>query len=170
MPRPPSAGILLFRRTSGEIEVLLVKPGGPFWHKKDVGAWMIPKGMVEPGETPVQAALREFQEEVGVRLDVEPVPLCRVRQAGGKIVEAFVAEGDLDVSTIKSTHFEMEWPLRSGSLQSYPEVAQGRWMRMDEARRLILPSQEPVLDALAGKLAARAGKCPRSPCGNDLRE
>jgi predicted NUDIX family NTP pyrophosphohydrolase len=115
---------------------------------------MIPKGMVELGETPVQAALREFEEEVGVRLEMEPVPLCRVRQAGGKIVETFAAEGDLDVSTIKSTHFGLEWPPRSGSLQSYPEVAQGRWMRMDEARRLILPSQKPVLDALAGKLAA----------------
>lgn len=134
--------------------MLLVKPGGPFWDKKDVGAWMIPKGMVEEGETTAEAALREFEEEVGVRPDVELFPLCRVRQAGGKIVEAFAAEGDVDVSAIKSTHFEMEWPPRSGSLQSYPEVSEGRWMRLDEARRLILPSQQPMLEALAGKLAA----------------
>ena len=93
---PPSAGILLYRRRSDELEVLLVKPGGPFWRNKDVGAWMIPKGMVEPGETPVEAALREFEEEVGMRLTDAPLPLCRVRQAGGKPVEAFAAEGDLD--------------------------------------------------------------------------
>ena len=129
-----------------------MKPGGPFWEKKNVGAWMIPKGMVEAGETPVQAALREFEEEVGMRLNLEPIPLCRVRQAGGKVVEAFAAEGDLDVSAIRSTDFEMEWPPRSGSLHRYPEVSQGRWMRLDEAKRVILPSQLPVLDALTEKL------------------
>ena len=132
--------------------MLLVKPGGPFWEKKHVGAWMIPKGMVEPGETPVQAALREFEEEVGVPLDVEPAPLCRIRQAGGKIVEAFAAEGDLDVSAIKSMHFELEWPPKSSSMQSFPEASQGRWMRLGEAKRLILPSQQPLLDALTEKL------------------
>ena len=156
MPRPPlSAGILLFRRTSGETEVLLVKPGGPFWRKKDVGAWMIPKGMIEPGETPVQAALREFEEEVGIKLELDPFPLCQVRQAAGKIVEAFGAEGDLDASKIRSIYFKIEWPPRSGSLQSYPEVSQGRWMNMNEARRLMLPSQRPILDALEEKLSAR---------------
>jgi predicted NUDIX family NTP pyrophosphohydrolase len=113
---------------------------------------MIPKGMVEPGETPVEAALREFEEEVGVRLNVRPDPLCRVRQAGGKLVEAFAAEGDLDVSMIKSVQFEVEWPPRSGLLQTYPEVSQGRWMRLDEAKRLILPSQLPMLDALLESL------------------
>lgn len=156
VPRPPlSAGILLFRRTSGETEVLLVKPGGPFWRKKDVGAWMIPKGMIEEGETPVEAALREFEEEVGIQLDLDPFPLCRVRQAAGKIVEAFGAEGDLDASKIRSIYFKVEWPPRSGSLQSYPEVSQGRWMGMDEARRLMLPSQRPMLAALEEKLAER---------------
>jgi len=125
-----------------------VKPGGPFWERKHIGAWMIPKGVVEAGETLVEAALREFEEEVGMRLEQEPVPLCRVRQAGGKLVEAFAAEGDLDVSAIKSTYFEMEWPPGSGSLQSYPEVLEGRWMRLEEARRLILQSQLPMLDAL----------------------
>jgi len=152
VPPPLSAGILLFRLGSGEPEVLLVKPGGPFWRKKDVGAWMIPKGMIEPGETPIEAALREFEEEVGIHLDLDPFPLCRVRQAAGKIVEAFGAEGDLDASKIRSIYFKIEWPPRSGSLQSYPEVSQGRWMGMQEARRLMLPSQRPILDALEEKL------------------
>jgi len=152
VPPPLSAGILLFRLRSGEPEVLLVKPGGPFWRKKDVGAWMIPKGMIEPGETPIEAALREFEEEVGIHLDLDPFPLCRVRQAAGKIVEAFGAEGDLDASKIRSIYFKIEWPPRSGSLQSYPEVSQGRWMGMQEARRLMLPSQRPILDALEEKL------------------
>lgn len=154
MPRLLSAGILLFRKRSVETEVLLVKPGGPFWKKKDVGAWMIPKGMIEPGESPLEAALREFEEEVGIHLDLEPFPLCRVRQAAGKIVEAFGAEGDLDASKIRSIYFKVEWPPRSGSLQSYPEVSQGRWMRLDEARRLMLPSQRPILDALEAKLGS----------------
>lgn len=129
-----------------------MKPGGPFWKKKDIGAWMIPKGMIEPGETPVEAALREFEEEVGIQLDLEPFPLCRVRQAAGKIVEAFGAEGDLDASRIRSIYFKVEWPPRSGSLKSYPEVSQGRWMGIAEARRLMLPSQQPMLDALELKL------------------
>ena len=96
MPAPRSAGILLFRRGSRGLEVLLIKPGGPFWRNKDAGAWMIPKGAFEPGEVPLDAALREFEEETGTRLDAAPFPLATIRQAGGKIVEAFAAEGDLD--------------------------------------------------------------------------
>lgn len=152
MPRPHSAGVLLFRRRDGEIQVLLIKPGGPFWRKKDIGAWMIPKGMVEPGETAVEAAVREFEEEVGVRLARMPLPLCEVRQSGGKIVEAFAQEGDLDASKIRSVYFKIEWPPRSGGLQSFPEVSEGRWMGLEEARRLMLPSQLPMLDSLEEKL------------------
>ena len=152
MPPPPSAGILLFRRRSGKTEVLLVKPGGPFWRNKDAGAWMIPKGMVEPGEAPAEAALREFEEEVGVKLTTVPFPLATVRQAGGKIVEAFAVEGDFDCSTINSIEFEMEWPPRSGERQSFPEVEEARWMALQEARELMLPSQLPLLDALDEKL------------------
>ena len=96
MPPPHSAGVLLFRHRDGEVEVLLIKPGGPFWRHKDAGAWMIPKGNVESGEAPAEAALREFEEETGTKLSAVPFPLASVRQAGGKIVEAFALEGDLD--------------------------------------------------------------------------
>src|SRR5690242_5655375 len=106
MPRPHSAGVLLFRKQGSEVQVLLIKPGGPFWKRKDVGAWMIPKGMVETGETALEAAVREFREEVGIELSEMPVPLCEVRQAGGKIVEAFALEGDLDASKIRSVYFK----------------------------------------------------------------
>ena len=154
MPRSPgrSAGILLFRRRGGETEVLLIRPGGPYWRNKDAGAWMIPKGLVEHGETPVEAALREFEEETGTRLTTVPFPLATVRQAGGKLVEAFALEGDLDPAAIRSNEFELEWPPRSGRLQPFPEVAEARWMTLDEARQLMLPSQLPLLDALAAKL------------------
>jgi len=152
MPRPHSAGVLLYRRQQGELQVLLIKPGGPFWRKRDVGAWIIPKGMVEQGETALEAAVREFKEEVGVDLTETPVPLCEVRQAGGKIVDAFALQGDLDASKIRSVYFKIEWPPRSGGLQSFPEVSEGRWMNLGEARRLMLPSQLPMLDALEEKL------------------
>ncbi|HEY6662706.1 MAG TPA: NUDIX domain-containing protein [Sphingomicrobium sp.] len=149
---PPSAGILLFRQGAHGVEVLLIKPGGPFWRNKDAGAWMIPKGMVEPGEAVAEAALREFEEETGTRLTSVPFPLATVRQAGGKLVEAFAVEGELDPATIRSNEFELEWPPRSGRSQSFPEVEEARWMALDEARQLMLPSQLPLLDALEAKL------------------
>jgi predicted NUDIX family NTP pyrophosphohydrolase len=152
VPAPHSAGILLYRRVRDAIEVLLIKPGGPFWHGKDAGAWMIPKGMVEPGETADAAALREFEEETGTKLTDVPVPLATVRQSGGKLVEAFAVEGDLDPATISSIAFEMEWPPRSGRRQSFPEAAEARWMSLAEARAYMLPSQLPLLDALEAKV------------------
>jgi predicted NUDIX family NTP pyrophosphohydrolase len=152
MPPPRSAGILLFRQSEGRPEVLLIKPGGPFWRNKDAGAWMIPKGMVEPGETPAEAALREFEEETGTRLSAVPFPLARVRQSGGKLVEAFAVEGDLDPASITSNEFEVEWPPRSGRLERFPEVAEARWMSLAEASEKMLPSQLPLLDALETKL------------------
>jgi len=148
-----SAGILLFRRRAGATLVLLVKPGGPYWRGKDAGAWMIPKGLVEAGETAAEAALREFHEECGFRLTEQPVPLCTVRQSGGKLVEAFAVEGELDAESITSNHFEIEWPPRSGERQRFPEVEEARWMTMDEARGRMLPSQLPILDALEAKLS-----------------
>jgi len=152
VPPPLSAGVLLFRNRGGETEVLLIKPGGPFWRNKDAGAWMIPKGAVEPGEMPAEAALREFEEETGTRLSSVPFPLAKIRQAGGKYVEAFAVEGDLDASSVASNEFEIEWPPRSGQLQRFPEVAEARWMTLAEARAMMLPSQLPLLDALEEKL------------------
>ena len=152
MPPPRSAGVLLFRQREGRTEVLLIRPGGPFWRNKHSGAWMIPKGMVEPGEAPAEAALREFEEETGTRLTTVPVPLATVRQAGGKMVEAFAIEGDLDPAAIRSIEFEVEWPPRSGRRQSFPEVAEARWMTLPEARAMMLPSQLPLLEALETKL------------------
>lgn len=152
MPPPLSAGILLFRQGRGEAEVLLIKPGGPFWRNKDAGAWMIPKGMVEPGEAPAEAALREFAEETGTVLDTVPFPLATVRQAGGKRVQAFAVEGEFDCDALRSNEFEVEWPPRSRRYERFPEVAEARWMSLAEARALMLPSQLPLLDALEAKL------------------
>jgi len=152
MPPPRSAGILLFRQSEGRPEVLLIKPGGPFWKNKDVGAWMIPKGMIERGEASAEAALREFEEETGTRLTTVPFPLATVRQAAGKLVDAFAVEGDLDPTAMESNQFEVEWPPKSGRIKRYPEVAEARWMTLDEARALMLPSQLPLLDALEKKL------------------
>jgi predicted NUDIX family NTP pyrophosphohydrolase len=152
MSPPLSAGVLLFRERDGEIEVLLIKPGGPFWRNKHAGAWMIPKGRVEAGEQPVEAALREFEEETGTRLSSVPFELAKVRQAGGKMVEAFAVEGDLDAGAITSNEFELEWPPRSGRMERFPECEQARWMSLAQARDLMLPSQLPLLDALEAKL------------------
>jgi predicted NUDIX family NTP pyrophosphohydrolase len=152
MPPPLSAGVLLYRERDGETQVLLIKPGGPFWRNRDVGAWMIPKGGVEPGEQPAEAALREFEEETGTRLTSVPFPLARIRQAGGKWVEAYAVEGDLDCDAVVSNEFEVEWPPRSGRREMFPEVDQARWMSLAQARHYMLPSQLPLLDALEAKL------------------
>jgi predicted NUDIX family NTP pyrophosphohydrolase len=157
MPSPLSAGILLFRQRRGDTEVLLIKPGGPFWRNKDVGAWMIPKGAVEEGEVPAEAALREFEEETGTCLDAVPFPLAKIRQTGGKWVEAFAAEGDLDPDQIRSIEFEIEWPPRSGHFERFPEAEEARWMSLEEARSMMLPSQLPLLEALEEKLAGPTG-------------
>jgi predicted NUDIX family NTP pyrophosphohydrolase len=152
MSPPLSAGVLLFRQRDGGTEVLLIKPGGPFWRNKDVGAWMIPKGRIEPGEATAEAALREFEEETGTRLTSVPFPLAKVRQAGGKWVEAFALEGDLDADAVVSNEFEVEWPPRSGRFELFPEVELARWMPVALAREMMLPSQLPLLDALEEKL------------------
>ena len=132
--------------------MLLIRPGGPYWRNRDKGAWMIPKGMIEPGEAPADAALREFEEETGARVTTRPFALATVRQAGGKMVEAFAAEGDLDPDGITSIEFELEWPPRSGRTQRFPEAEAARWMSLAEAREFMLPSQLPLLDALEAKL------------------
>lgn len=142
-----SAGILLWRHgADGAPEVLLGHFGGPLWAKKDEGAWAIPKGVVEAGETPDQAARREFREELGFPADGNLVPLGRIRQTGGKTVEAFALEGDLDADAIRSNAFTLEWPPRSGRMQSYPEIDRAAWFCLAEARGKILPSQARLLD------------------------
>jgi predicted NUDIX family NTP pyrophosphohydrolase len=148
-----SAGILLYRFRGDAIEVLLAHPGGPFWRNRDAGAWMIPKGGVEEGEAPLACALREFEEELGVRPAGDPRPLCRIRQAGGKTVEAFALEGDLDAAAIVSNSFTIEYPPKSGQLRSFPEIDAAGWFTLPEARARILPSQCPLLDALEADLA-----------------
>lgn len=157
--RALSAGILLHHQREGRIEVLLVHPGGPWWKNKDEGAWQLPKGAVDPGEEPADAALREFEEEVGTRPEGPLVPLCRVRQSGGKSVEVFAVEGDLDADAITSNLFDLEWPPRSGRLMSFPEVDRARWFTLPEARIKMLPSQLPILDSLE-QLATAAGDKP----------
>ena len=148
--RPPafSAGILVYRLRDERLEVLLVHPGGPFWRNKDAGAWQIPKGLVGPDEEPAVAALREFAEETGVTLPNIPEPLGRIRQAGGKWVEAFALKADIDADTIVSNSFDIEWPPRSGKIRTFPEVDRADWFSMDEAREKMLASQLPILDSL----------------------
>ena len=141
-----SAGILMWRRRGGDREVLLAHFGGPMWAKKDAGAWAIPKGLVEEGEDLEACARREFAEELGVEPKGELVPLARIRQKGGKWVEAFALEGDLDAGAIVSNHYRLEWPPRSGRFGSWPEVDRAAWFTLPEARTRILPSQLPILD------------------------
>jgi predicted NUDIX family NTP pyrophosphohydrolase len=149
-----SAGILLHRRgADGEREVLLVHPGGPFWAKKDAGAWSIPKGEYEAGEDPFEVAQREFLEELGSPVPAsEFVPLGEVRQSGGKVLTVWAAAGDLDVTTAVSNTFTVEWPPRSGRLQEFPEIDRAAWVPVDRARELLVKGQVPLLDRLAAAL------------------
>lgn len=151
-----SAGVLLHRRRSREIEVLLIHPGGPYWKRRHDGAWQIPKGGVERGEAPLQAALREFAEELGSAIEGPALPLGQIRQAGGKWVEAYAVAGDIDPAAIVSIEFDLEWPPRSGRIQRFPEVDAARWFTLAEARGgVMLPSQLPLLDRLEDLLAGR---------------
>jgi predicted NUDIX family NTP pyrophosphohydrolase len=147
-----SAGILLFRRPPGSIEVLLVHPGGPFWARRDEGSWSIPKGEHAAGETAVDAARREFEEETGSPPPEALVELGEVRQKSGKRVQAWAGEGDLDADAVRSTTFELEWPPRSGRMQTFPEVDRAAWFELDEARRRLLPAQVPFVDRLRDHL------------------
>lgn len=147
-----SAGILLYRRGPKGPEVLLVHPGGPFWAKRDAGAWQIPKGKIDDGEELLAAALREFEEELGVRLQGEARAMTRIRQAAGKWVDTFLIEGDLDENAIVSNTFEMEWPPRSGRIQTFPEVDKACWFAIYEARDKMLASQIRLLDELEAML------------------
>jgi predicted NUDIX family NTP pyrophosphohydrolase len=146
---------LLYRGDADTLEVLLVHPGGPYWAKKDDGAWSVPKGEYDDGEDPWTVACREFEEEIGQpRPSGEPLDLGEVRQAGGKVVRGFALAGDIDVTTITSNEFEMEWPPRSGRMQSFPEVDRAAWMDVTTARAKLLKSQLPLLDALVYALTS----------------
>ncbi|WP_442755662.1 NUDIX domain-containing protein [Methylocystis sp. JAN1] len=148
-----SAGILLYRRGASGIEALLVHPGGPFWAKKDQGAWSIPKGEIDPQEEPQAAARREFLEETGVAIEGELFPLGAFRQPSGKVVLAFALEGDLDPSHVKSNLCRIEWPPRSGRQIDIPEIDRAGWFPLAEAEAKIVAGQRPILAALAARLA-----------------
>ena len=143
-----SAGILVYRGMGNSLQVLLVHPGGPFWRNKDDGAWSIPKGEINSGENPEDVARREFFEELGSAAPGPLRTLGEIRQRGGKRVYAFAAEGDLDIGTVKSNTFEMEWPPNSGRLQRFPEVDRAGWFALPVARAKILQSQSALLDRL----------------------
>ncbi len=144
-----SAGILMYKRTAGDIVVLLAHPGGPFWSKRDAGAWSIPKGEYSPDEAPEAAAWREFTEEMGHAPVGELQPLGELRQKSGKLVTAFALEGTFDVSALSSNMFEMEWPPQSGSMQSFPEIDRAEWFSLADANEKIVAGQRGFLERLA---------------------
>ena len=150
-----SAGILLFRRRRGEVEFLLVHPGGPFWAKKDAGAWSIPKGQIEDDEEPRACAIRELEEELGAAPHLDPeelIELGSIKQRAGKVVEAWAAEAEFDPAAVASNTFSMEWPPRSGAQQDFPEVDRAEWFEPAMAREKILPAQGELLERLLERL------------------
>jgi len=152
-----SAGLLLFRQRDKAVEVLLGHPGGPFWSRKDQGAWTIPKGLIGPGESPPSAAQREFAEETGYRPGGEAIPLGSAKQPGGKVVHVWAIEEDWDPADLQSNTFEMEWPPRSGQRQSFPEIDRASWFAIAEARLKILKGQAVFLDYLLETLGWAEG-------------
>src|SRR5512135_1267787 len=148
MPKT-SAGILLYKRKDGDLRVFLVHPGGPFFAKKDAGAWSVPKGEIDEGEDPLAAAKREFEEETGCRPEGEFISLSEVMQKSGKIVRAWAVEGDCDAQTIRSNTFTLEWPPRSGRRQEFPEVDRAGWFAIPVALEKILSGQRELVVELA---------------------
>ena len=136
-----SAGLLLYRTVGGDRQLLLVHPGGPFWRNKDMGAWQIPKGLIEPGEDAEVTARREVAEELGISIDGPVVPLGEIRQAGGKIVVAFAAARDMDPASVVSNRIEVEWPPRSGRMLMVPEIDEARWFGFDAAESICWPAR-----------------------------
>jgi predicted NUDIX family NTP pyrophosphohydrolase len=140
----------MYRRAGQKLQVLLVHPGGPYWRRKDLGSWSIPKGELNADEDAAVAAIREFTEETGVALLGSLEPLGEIRQRGGKRVIAFAVEGDLDIQAIRSNIFEIEWPPKSGKMQNFPEIDRAEWFELPDAHARILEGQRPLLDRLAG--------------------
>lgn len=151
-----SGGIVMYRRSGGQLRVLLVHPGGPYWRAKDEGSWSIPKGEPAESETMEQTARREFEEELGMAPVGRLSPLGSIRQIGGKVVTAFALEGDFAVETLRSNRTEIEWPPRSGKTESFPEVDRAAWFTLAEAQEKILASQRPLLDALEAFASANS--------------
>lgn len=151
-----SAGVLVYRRTGPRPEFLLGHPGGPLWARKDEGAWMIPKGLIEAGEDPAAAAVREFQEETGLMCPPLGQPLAPLRQAGGKTVLCWAAEADLDLAAFRPGQFEMEWPPRSGKRAAYPEIDRLAYFDDAEAATRILPSQAPLIAEVMASFSSAA--------------
>ena len=149
-----TAGLLMYRHRGGILKVLLVHPGGPYWAKKDLGSWSIPKGEFTPEEDPLEAARREFEEETGFPATGHFSPLTPIRQPSGKIVHAWAFEGDCDPSAIKSNTFSMEWPPRSGKYQEFPEVDRAEWFTIETAKDKILKGQVGFLDELQGMIGS----------------
>lgn len=147
-----SAGLLMYRRAAGRLQVLLAHPGGPFWRGKDDGAWTLPKGEYEPPEEPLDAARREFAEETGFVASPPFLALGEVAQKSGKRVLAWAFAGEADPAQLRCNTFEMEWPPRSGRRQSYPEIDRVEWFALDDARRKIIAAQLPLLERLEAAL------------------
>jgi predicted NUDIX family NTP pyrophosphohydrolase len=148
-----SAGLLLYRERGGELEVLLVHPGGPFWKRRDEGAWSVPKGVYGPDEAPLAAARREFEEELGLAPpDGEVIDLGEIAQRGGKRVRAWALAGDFDVSKATSNTFAVEWPPRSGQFREFPEVDRAEWFELGVARQKLNPAQAEFIDRLEARL------------------
>lgn len=150
-----SAGILLYRTVAGGLQLLLVHPGGPYWAKRDLGAWTIPKGEYEQGESPRDCALRELGEELGAAPSLDPevlIDLGAVRQKSGKVVEAWAGEGDFDPAELRSNTFALEWPPRSGEQREFPEVDRAEWFSPDQAREKIIAAQAELIDRLLERL------------------
>lgn len=147
-----SAGILLYRKINNYFEVFLVHPGGPFWARKDLYSWSIPKGEFNDDELPLDAAKREFEEETGLALTGKTTELTPIRQKGGKLIICFACEGDIEPNSIHSNTFEMEWPPKSGKKQSFPEIDKGEWFALTEARIKINESQLKLIEELQSML------------------
>jgi predicted NUDIX family NTP pyrophosphohydrolase len=148
-----SAGLLMYRKRDGRLEVLLVHPGGPFWKKKDQGAWFVPKGEIEPGEDELAAARREFEEETGLKPAGEFMPLGTVKHKSGKVVVAWAFEGDCDPSSLRSNTFTIEWPPRSGKQQEFPEVDRAEFFTAEAAKEKMIPAEFEFLLRLAKALS-----------------
>lgn len=147
-----SSGILLYRWKVDKLELLLVHPGGPFWQSKDAGAWSIPKGEFTEDEDPLDAARREFEEEIGFQIRGDCLELSPIKQKGGKVVYAWACEGDLDPNDISSNSFELEWPPHSGQIKKFPEIDRGAWFTPSEAKNKINTRQVAFIDEILKKL------------------